>query len=188
MKRKGKRKKDNKESIISKEFIFLLVLFVLTFWFNKENDKIIYIGINLVKLLIYIIPIILTFLVIHFKKKSLEIGVIEKILVSFFIGYIVAMIFIIPINHYNINVFSLNHKVQIYNCELSGIARSRRTQGFYFNFMNEKHFIKGFKPIFSEIENNMDRYSVRVNVRKGLLNSYVIEDYKIIEKPDSSDL
>jgi hypothetical protein len=109
---------------------------------------------------------------------------LENLTVSLFIGYVLSMVILFPINKYNFNNSLERNNVDIIYCELESITKTITSKGFYFKFKNEIHFVKDYLDIFTEIErkNNYEDYHVQVGVSKGILNSYIIDSYIILSK------
>lgn len=165
-------------------FILLLLLFVFLFFFKTNNSKIIYIGTNYLFMIIYAIVFIIVFIIITFIIKKKSKNFIEPIIISLFIGYVGGLIIMFPINMYNLNWSLNNYESDNYNFALVGISKRRMNRGFYFEWKNDIYFVRGYRKIFNEIEeaNNLEDYYVKVELRKGILNSYIINNLEIKQK------
>lgn len=167
-------------------FLILLFLLVFLLFFKNEDDKIIYIGFNYLFYTLYVISVLIVFIfLIKYQGVIKKIQIfLEYLLSSLFIGYILCMIILFPINKYNLKSSLERNKVEIVECELESISKRRMSRGFYFKFKNESHFIRGYLDIFNKIErqNKYEGYYVQVGISKGFLNSYIIDSYIILPK------
>jgi len=176
--------------------VVLLLLFVFMLFFNVEDEKIFHVGINYLFIIIYIFCFLTVLIIILTKgSKSETRGFLDQ-MVYFFINhflvvclgsYVLALVLIFPINRYNKIVYSSKNKLEVVECDLVGISKRRQSRGFYFSYLENKHFIRGFYPIFNiiEKEKNTQDYKVLLHFKQGILNSYVIESWKIIHSKNN---
>jgi len=106
-------------------------------------------------------------------------NVIKKTVIAFFISGIL----LLPFNLYN-KSFAKNNPIETIKCKITGLTDYSKNSSFYYEYKGEEYIIYAHRAIMSKIyiEKNQDEYWFVAKVRKGLLDSYVIEDWDIVHK------
>lgn len=124
------------------------------------------------------LKIIKTFVRVPFNKDLVVLffNVIKFAVFSWFLAGIV----LIPFNFYNIYI-SKKNTLEAYECKITGISTYSQNRCVFFVLEGETNVIYLYKPIMEDLKNkkNYNEYKFIVDVRQGLLGSYVLEDWDI---------
>lgn len=187
---KSKKTKVNNK-LTTEDWIKLVVFFVVYFFFIKSKDSIVNYP---YWLLITVFAIVLVISTIYQyrkmcddyskteKKDKLLFLVINTIKISV-IAYFVSGIILIPFNYYAI-YNSKKNNLSVENCEITGISTYSKNRSIFYKFKGKTNVINGFKPIMENIKDNgkFENYYFVGEVRKSICNTYILENWSIIEK------
>jgi hypothetical protein len=98
---------------------------------------------------------------------------------SYFIGAII----LIPFNYYNIE-YARNNSTVSERCEITGVSLRSRPRCVFYKFHSRTNMVNGYIPIMQEVSDSKryKDYEFVVDVRRGLLNSFVMDGWTITHK------
>ena len=123
------------------------------------------------------------------KKKSLKwMFFLLQTVKCFMIAVFISALILIPFNYYNIH-YAEKNKSEIFLCEIKGVLANVNQKSIYYSFNGEmqqytrNRYIK-HRDLLHQIQNNKEytNYYFKIKVKKGLLDTYVMEDWDIIHK------
>jgi drug/metabolite transporter (DMT)-like permease len=187
--KQNKQKKEEKFGL--KDFAFFGMVLLLYFFYIKTKDEIV----NYPTWLTYTAFLITVTVVIfaHLKKFKKEFILQKGTDLYFSIALILAKIIIIslflagiiliPFNYYNI--YKAKEKpLEVAKCEIKGVSTYSKNRKIFFVLYGRTNVMYGFTPIMEDIKANgkfKDYYFV-AEIRKGFLNSYILENWSIERK------
>ena len=161
-------------------FPLLLGIFIIYLFYKQLDDSIVYLKTNY--LLLYGTLFFSTIAFMTLTIPRVKVRLTEKLLISIFCGYLLCVVLLIPVNVYNAN-YSKSQPLEHSESELLSISKRRLSRGMYIQLKGKTVFIRGFEPIFNEIEQDkLSKYRVLVSYRYGLFNSLIIEKHEIVKK------
>lgn len=116
-------------------------------------------------------------------KTDKALFILFNVIKKTFIAFFVSGILLLPFNLYN-KSFAKNNPIETIKCKITGLTDYSKNSSFYYEYKGKEYIIYAHRAIMSKIyiEKNQDEYWFVAKVRKGLLNSYVIEDWDIVHK------
>ncbi|MDX6188092.1 hypothetical protein SGQ83_01925 [Flavobacterium sp. Fl-318] len=166
----------------SKWIYFLLALGIVLYL--KDNQLIL----NPPKYIFWILFsmsfLILFVLEIKSEAKSKK-TILDYFLVVITVGFfsiLLAVILKIPINQYII--YKTDNEIFTEKCEVSNYI-SGRTDRLLFYFNKNKYSIGFQNSNHLKREDIIDNYLLKINYKKSILDTYVVEDYVLIKKSGS---
>ena len=178
------------KQINKKKLLLLVAMLVVYFFFMKSKDEIInypkYINYSLFLLLfttgfIYQLKCLKNTIVT--KTKSLE-----RILIIFLyvckvlcLSWFITGICLIPFNYYNIYKSKKNTSEIIY-CDIIGVSTYSKNRSVFYTFEGKTNILYGYIPIMEHMKEEYSNFQLIAHVRKGFLNTYILEDWNIKKK------
>ena len=191
MDKKKSSKSIKTERFTVKDFAFLGIFVLLYLVYIKTKDEIINYPtwLNLLTFFIIILIVVLfhlSRLKNEFKIQNwFDLGASIALLLAkiIIISLFLTGIFLVPFNYINIYSTTKN-KSEIYKCEITGVSTFSQNRKIFFVLNGRTNVLYGFKPIMEDIKDNekFKEYYFAAEVRKGLLNSYILEGWSIEKK------
>lgn len=180
---------NQKKPILVLKFVIILILF----WFYLKTKEVI-IGYPEYLFDILILIIFIIFLLINSRKTISEfkkirdkidrgLFIIFDVLKSVIISVFLSGILLIPFNLFNRN-YSRKSSIEIIKCEITGLSDYSKNSSFYYEYKGKESIIYAHRKIMSDIYINKNHkdYLFVAEVRKGLLDTYLIENWDIVHK------
>lgn len=188
--RQGLSKNDKKSK--SREALKFAVVLILFWFYVVAKEKTIgypdYLF-NLAFGIILLVLLVTTSRITISEFKDLR-GKIDKVIYAFFyivktlfISFFLSGIVLIPFNLYN-RYYSKRNAIEIIKCEITGLSDYSRNSCFYYSYKGEVSIIYAHRQIMSDIYINKSYqdYLFIAKVRKGLLDTYLIESWDFVHK------
>jgi hypothetical protein len=112
-----------------------------------------------------------------FLKETLIVRLITYVVGSYFLSGIIA----IPLNFFIIDS-AKNSKIEVVKCEITHVNLSARKNSIFYNFNGKIFKINGYDPLMYEVQNSSELYILVIRIRKGLLDSYLLESWDIVHR------
>lgn len=105
----------------------------------------------------------------------------QKIILTWFLTGIV----IVPFNYYNIYI-SQKSPLEIVYCDIEGLVSRARNSKIYYVFNDKQYVLYGHNKLMDEIyeKKNYKDYKLTIKLRRGLFNSYTLDDWEILNRND----
>lgn len=105
--------------------------------------------------------------------------IVKNLIISVFLSGI----FLIPFNLFN-RSYSEKKPTEMIKCEITGLSDYSKNSSFYYEYKGEESIIYAHRQIMSDIYINKNHrdYLFVAEVRKGLLDTYLIESWDIVHK------
>ncbi|QGK73060.1 hypothetical protein [Flavobacterium sp. SLB02] len=182
-------KENNKLTTV--DWIKLLGFLLVYFFFIKSKDVIINYPYWLLFTAFAIVLVIVA--ILQYREMQKEYSKTEKDDKPLFvvinglkiavIAYFVSGVILIPFNYYTIYNSKENALISE-KCEITGISTYSKNRSVFYKFKGKTNVINGFKPIMENIKDNgkFKNYYFAAEVKKGICNTYILENWDIIQK------
>lgn len=109
-------------------------------------------------------------------KFQITLKIVQQIIVSWFVAGIV----LIPFNYY-ILIKTEGNNVEFKSCPIIGVSTFSKNRCVFYSLDGHTNVLYGYIPIMEEMNTNKQwqNYRLILNVKKGLLNTYVMKDWNI---------
>ena len=170
---------------------FAIAVFLFWIYVKTKADTIGYpeFLFNTLFLVIYILLVLIMLQKTIFEFKNINNRIDRWIFIVFYIlknsifSVCLSGVFLIPFNLFNIN-YSKRNNIEIIKCEITGLSDYSKNSSFYYNYQGQETIIYAHKQLMSYIYINKNHrdYLFVAQVRKGLLDTYIIESWDIVRK------
>ena len=169
----------------NKTIILLILMIVLYFFYMKSKDLILNFPswIYYTIFIISVIVLLTNFYTKQIKNKNFDrfqilTNVIQRIILSWFISGII----LIPFNYFLIFSVKNNNSLSK-KCEIINVSTYTKNRCIFYKLDNQTNVLYGYIPIMEEINENkkFENYNLILRVKKGLFNTYLMEDWNIIK-------
>jgi hypothetical protein len=189
-KRKLEMSKNNKNKLV--EILKFSTILILFWVYVKTKEE----TIGYPEYLFYFLFLIIFFfcLLIYSKRTILEFNTIRDkidqtiyiffyILKNVIVSVFLSGIFLIPFNLYN-KSYSKKNQIEIIKCKITGLSDYSKNSSFYYEYKGKEYIIYAHRKIMSDIyiNKNHRNYLFVAKVKKGFLNTYIIESWDIVRK------
>lgn len=190
---KKNRSVHSPSNLLSKNTYFIFSgCLILYFLFMKSMDKIInypFVVLWGLSAIVFIFMSIYTFKRFVTKLKTIDnstekIGaIIIQILYFAIISWLITGILLIPFNYYNIYK-ARDTLPETKYLEIKGLVARPRNNKIFYEFNGKMNVLYGKINLMNEIyaKGNFKDYYLTITVHKGLLGSYLVEDWDIIRR------
>jgi hypothetical protein len=181
---KVKRKLGNEENkkkqfgkFTKKEWFYLVLTTIMYWLYLKTLNEIL--NYNFIYYCIIFSSIFIIGVLLEMKDKILSFSFcFEKLLKNFVFSFIISGVILVPLNYYIID-FSKRNPVMYKSFDIVSVSTSKARGQLRFEFMSKIKVLYSYDKILYDIKKHPNKFKLSIKMRKSILNTYVIDDWKI---------